>query len=46
VARHVLHLGHAFFLKARIADCQDLVYKQEIGFQMRRNRERQSHVHP
>src|SRR5262245_25422674 len=42
---HVLHLCQALFLKTCVTNCQNFIYQQDISFQMRRNRERQPHIH-
>src|ERR1017187_42116 len=41
----VVHLAEAFFLKCRIADGEDLVNKENIGFEVRRDGEGQADVH-
>jgi hypothetical protein len=35
VPGNVLHLGQALLLKARVANGQNLINQQDIGFQMR-----------
>ena len=43
--RHVLHLAEAFLLELGVADGQDLVDDQDLGFEMCGNRESKTHVH-
>src|SRR6516165_5306230 len=45
VAGHVLHLRQALFLETGVTNCQNFIYQQDVSFQMRRNRERQPHMH-
>src|SRR5262249_45893231 len=45
LAGHVFHFRQALFLETSVTDCQNLVYQQDVSLQMRRNSERQSHIH-
>ena len=45
LARHVLHLAEALLLELRVADRQHLVDDQDLRLQVRRDRERQPHIH-
>ena len=43
--RHVLHLAEALLLELRVADGEHLVDEQDLGLEVRRDGEREPHVH-
>jgi len=46
MAGDILHFAQAFFLEFRVSDGQNLVHDQNLGLQMRRDGEREPHIHP
>jgi hypothetical protein len=46
MAGDILHFAQAFFLEFRVSDGKNFVHDQNLGFQMRRDGEREPHIHP
>ena len=45
IARDVVHLAEAFSLELRVADGEDFVDDQDLGLEVRGDREGEPHVH-